>query len=261
MLKYRILTALCLIPFTLILLFFAPSSVLYVVMLLVLLGASIEWRTLIPTEDKTTTIAFIFAVFLSLSFCAHYFMVYQYLGFLTWAGLFLALLQFPKGIAYWGGKTLIASFAFILLPLCIHSLSLTYLERQGPYLLLYLLFLVWAADTGAYFSGKWLGKHKLAPDLSPGKTIEGLIGGACSLFIISLLGLTYFAPPSPTLWFTQAIGTLFFALIGDLFMSMLKRRVKCKDTGQLLPGHGGILDRLDSLIAAAPIFYLLKQPY
>ena len=132
-------------------------------------------------------------------------------------------------------------------------------QQQGAYWLLYALSIVWVADTGAYFSGKRFGKNKLAPRLSPGKTREGFYGavlatGLYSIAAGNLLGLS----------FIQLIELLiigFFATVysvaGDLFISMLKRERGVKDTGAILPGHGGILDRIDSVLSSAPLLALL----
>ena len=116
---------------------------------------------------------------------------------------------------------------------------------------------MWATDTGGYILGQRFGAHKLIPTVSPGKTIEGSIGGIVVAICVGIIGWFYFYPQSFTLWCLQLIGTVLLAMVGDLAISMFKRRVKCKDTGYILPGHGGLLDRLDSLIAAAPVFYVL----
>lgn len=256
MLKYRIFTALLLIPVVLGFLFWAPASLLLLVSLLLFLACAAEWAHLIPTDR---TWLFGAAVLISMGVVTSFFGVYQIAGDLLWASIFLAVISFPVSQRYWGKSSWVASAGLILIPLCWYACVQIYVQADGSSKFLYLLLLVWAADTGAYFLGKYAGTHKLIPQVSPGKTIEGVFGGAISVLIVAGVGYAYFAPNSGRLWFTQAFFTFCFALIGDLFISMLKRRVHCKDTGTLLPGHGGLLDRLDSLLAAAPFFYVLGQ--
>ena len=130
--------------------------------------------------------------------------------------------------------------------------------EQGPYLLLLVMVLIAAADSGAYFTGRALGKRKLAPMVSPGKTIEGVIGGLVLALLIaviagSLFDLAHLGVVSLVL---IALVVVPFSVMGDLLESLFKRRVGIKDSGIIFPGHGGVLDRIDSLTAAAPIFAL-----
>ncbi|BAN68669.1 phosphatidate cytidylyltransferase [endosymbiont of unidentified scaly snail isolate Monju] len=131
---------------------------------------------------------------------------------------------------------------------------------QGPALLLFLLVLIWVADSGAYFAGRAFGRHKLSPQVSPGKTWEGAAGGLAGAVLCGLafdrLGLA----PVPLLSLLGlCLLTTLVSIGGDLWESLLKRQVGLKDSGTLLPGHGGVLDRIDSLIAAAPLFALGLQ--
>jgi phosphatidate cytidylyltransferase len=125
----------------------------------------------------------------------------------------------------------------------------------GPEMVLWMLLLVFAADIGAYFAGRSLGRHKLAPRVSPGKTWEGAFGGLVAVALLALAGTVHFGlPVAAGVAFACAIGV--FSVIGDLTESMFKRSAGLKDSGSLLPGHGGILDRLDSVTAAAPLYAL-----
>ena len=141
----------------------------------------------------------------------------------------------------------------LVMPLII---SLNYLIQLSPWVVLLVLTTIWLADSGAYFFGKQFGKRKLAPSISPGKTWEGFIG---ALFIVSLFSitLTYFG------FVDSYASILFFNLIlllsveGDLFESYIKRMAKVKDSGDLIPGHGGILDRIDSLCSSLPLATLI----
>jgi phosphatidate cytidylyltransferase len=126
----------------------------------------------------------------------------------------------------------------------------------GASLIFYVLGIVWAADIGAFFVGVKFGKHKLRPRVSPGKTIEGLMGGIfASSAIIAFAALHYQVDPS-RIWLHIVIGALTVGVsaLGDLNESMFKRCAGIKDSGTLLPGHGGIMDRIDSLTAAFPVF-------
>lgn len=127
--------------------------------------------------------------------------------------------------------------------------------ENGALWLLCFLVAVWAADVGAYFVGKRFGKTKLAPKVSPGKTVEGLLGGvALVLLIFTPVLFYYFDTNAAILLLTTVVVTTLVSVGGDLFESKLKRHVDLKDSSQILPGHGGILDRIDSLLSGAPVF-------
>jgi phosphatidate cytidylyltransferase len=126
---------------------------------------------------------------------------------------------------------------------------------RGPVLVLWLVLMVCAADIGAYFAGRAFGKHKLAPRVSPGKTWEGALGGLAMAALVAGGGAVYFdLPPARAVAFGFCVGI--FSIIGDLTESMFKRAAALKDSGTLLPGHGGLLDRIDSVTAAAPLYAL-----
>jgi phosphatidate cytidylyltransferase len=152
------------------------------------------------------------------------------------------------------------SFFCALAAISFAWLALCWLRDQaaGPWLVLLLLIIIWAADIGAYFAGRAFGRHKLAPSISPGKTREGLLGGVLlALFAAQLFALLTGSFPAPS-WSLVFI-TLVTALVsagGDLFISIHKRTAGVKDSGQIFPGHGGVLDRFDSLLAGAPFFAL-----
>ena len=128
-------------------------------------------------------------------------------------------------------------------------------ELGSPLLLMYVFCIVWLTDIGAYFSGRRWGKHKLASNISPGKTVEGVAGGMVVVVAWALLfTLLKPFPFPPGLLFIASVTASVFSVFGDLFESSLKRAAEIKDSGAILPGHGGILDRVDSLLAAVPAF-------
>ncbi len=138
--------------------------------------------------------------------------------------------------------------------------ALALLHRDGAGWLLLALMLVWATDTGAYFAGRRFGRRKLAPRISPNKTFEGLLGGLLAGVVVAVVGAWWLATPPAQLPLVALVAVLvvLFSVAGDLFESLLKRHVGVKDSGAMIPGHGGLLDRLDSVFAALPVFALGK---
>lgn len=179
-------------------------------------------------------------------------------GLMLWVAIFGYLLYY-RFSGQWSLVQRIWQFFLgtTLLWICVHGLAFIHQDfSQGGWLLLYLLSLVWVADIGAYFSGRNFGKRKLAPSISPGKTWEGVVGGIIlnlgwMLIIFQLSGGWDIA-----FWQFLLIGltTSIISVVGDLYESILKREALVKDSGKLLPGHGGVLDRIDSVIAATPVF-------
>lgn len=129
---------------------------------------------------------------------------------------------------------------------------------SGAVWLLYVMILVWGADSGAYMFGKMFGKHKLAPKVSPGKTWQGFFGGLLTAAVISwAYGVWAHLDVTPTVLLICSVVAALASVLGDLTESMFKREAGIKDSGHLIPGHGGILDRIDSLTAAVPVFACL----
>ncbi len=129
---------------------------------------------------------------------------------------------------------------------------------SGPRWVMFLLVLVWLADSGAYFAGRRWGERRLAARVSPGKTWEGALGGLAAVAALAGVAGLVSGQPGGTLWpfVGLCVGTAMASVLGDLTESMFKRRAGLKDSGRLIPGHGGVLDRIDSLCAAAPVFVL-----
>ncbi len=179
-------------------------------------------------------------------------------GGIAWL-LILCALPLYRHHGHWPllWRIVVLGIGLDLLWICVHGLI--YLQRQfepGEWILLYLLTLVWVADIGAYFSGRRFGKNKLAPTISPGKTREGVAGGLlanlCWMLIVFYLvdgwGMTL------PIFIVIGCATVVISVVGDLSISILKREAGVKDSSKLLPGHGGVLDRIDSVIAASPVF-------
>lgn len=157
------------------------------------------------------------------------------------------------GMLHWG---------IMMMVYCLSCLAALYLpdEISNPVagsvgLILYLLFLNQFNDAAQYFWGKKLGKHKIIPTVSPNKTLEGFIGGVITTVLLALLLAPYLTPLKPVSAFFVGLMISCAGFIGDIIVSALKRDLGVKDTGQLLPGHGGILDRIDSLVFTAPLYF------
>ena len=138
--------------------------------------------------------------------------------------------------------------------------GLALLHNDGPGWLLLALMIVWATDTGAYFAGRAFGKRKLAPRISPNKTVAGLVGGALLGVVVAMAGAWMLGTGVAQLPLVALVAllTVLFSVVGDLLESLLKRHVGVKDSGNLIPGHGGVMDRIDSVLAALPVFALGK---
>jgi phosphatidate cytidylyltransferase len=150
----------------------------------------------------------------------------------------------------------IVAFGPLYIGLCLGYLLPTRAMPEGEFLIFALFLITWAADTGAYYAGTSLGRRKLAPSISPNKTVEGLAGGLVAAVLAALLAQAWFLPSWTPMDCAAVAGLVTIAgLLGDLAESAMKRGAGVKDSGSLIPGHGGMLDRLDSLLFTAPVFY------
>ncbi|HVE44803.1 MAG TPA: phosphatidate cytidylyltransferase [Gammaproteobacteria bacterium] len=258
MLKKRILTAIVLIPLFLLILFYLPplSFCLFTALLTMLAGW--EWSGLMGLGGRYR---FLYLCCLLLALVAVFFL---HPFFLLWATLvwwlFAAFLviSYPAGVFLWRARVCQGVMGVFVLAPCWAVINQIRIGSDGLLALLILFALIWGADSVAYFVGRKWGVHKLAPRVSPGKSIEGLIGAL--VFSVLLAGVvSYCLQASLKEWCAVMllfVVTTLFSVLGDLFESMIKRHSQVKDASQLLPGHGGFLDRIDSLTAAAPIFAL-----
>lgn len=275
MLKYRLITALILIPIVIAALFLLPPLAFALVTLVVCMLAAREWGQLAGFTSRSQRIwlailcGFLLALMM-LSVPAYHQSVPQvsgslWLSLVWWLAALLLVLFYPGSAAIWrNSRPLRLLFGLLtIVPFFWGMLALRqYGYEQNPFTgarwLLYVMLLVWGADSGAYMFGKLFGKHKLAPKVSPGKTREGLIGGLLTSAVISRLFGRY-APLNvvPTTLLACSVLAALASVLGDLTESMFKREAGIKDSGHLIPGHGGILDRIDSLTAAVPVFACL----
>ncbi|MEQ8798641.1 MAG: phosphatidate cytidylyltransferase [Salinisphaeraceae bacterium] len=268
MLKTRILTALVALPLVIAaILWLSTTGVALIVGVLLTLGAW-EWSRLgsVRAAGPRGAWAAVTALVMIGGWygLAHPGLVLTWLGaaLVWWAAVVRWIPAFPRGWnASLGRPALTLASGLLVLSACFVALVDLHAHPAGPTLLLLLLVLIWAADTGAYFAGRALGRHKLAPNVSPGKTMEGAVGG---------LALTALAGALAAWWLDLAGGVALafilltvltgaISIVGDLTQSMFKRHAGVKDSGNLFPGHGGVLDRIDSLLAAAPLFVLGLQ--
>ena len=162
-------------------------------------------------------------------------------------------LEWSRMVGHWGLSWRIYGFVYCLVP----AVALLWIRERAEYegigqgfdLLIWVFLVVWSTDIGAYFVGRAIGGAKLAPSISPNKTIAGLVGGVVSATLLAGAWVYYVQLPAQLLWL--AVPFAVAAQMGDLFESGLKRRAGAKDSGTWLPGHGGLLDRLDGLVPVA----------
>lgn len=262
MLKQRVITALALLPVALGGFFFLDGAAFALFIAAVVVLGGWEWARLAGFSAQPLRIAYAGLVALLLWGLYHTPALAPWLlgvAVFWWVLATLMVLSYPVSSRYWGGlpgRLLIG--LLILLPAW-QGLMLFKQWPQANALIIAVMLLVWGADVGAYFTGKAFGKRKLAPKVSPGKSWEGLCGGlATSLLITLLVGLQQgWMLGGLLLALGGAALVVLVSVVGDLTESMFKRQAGIKDSSNLLPGHGGVLDRIDSLTAAIPLFAAL----
>ena len=253
MLKTRIITAVIALAVFGAVLFVVPPNVAEAVIALLIIAAAWEWSgflNLKSTLGRSAYVVLIAALLAVVVFVtpSSWNQVLQ-AACVWWFVAFIWTFFFPTpipAVVRWICGVL------VLVPVFVALLTLYRISSQY---LLFALVIVWAADVGAYFSGKMFGRVKLAPSISPGKTWEGVFGGLALVSALTLAWANYAGMEiSVLLPFSLAVAAL--SIVGDLTVSMFKRTAGVKDSGKLFPGHGGVLDRIDSVAAAAPLFAL-----
>lgn len=281
MLKHRILTALVLAPTAIAAIFYLPLPYFAAFILAIMAIGAWEWGPLMGFAKTGRRLFFVLASVLLISGIWYFFppaelwldngQLQQTPIYLLWIAvgwwILSAILTFlyPRFSSFWGNhRSVRGVFGWLtLVPtwlafMIIRSSNYSDDPYLGAQLIMFLFLMVWSADIGAYFVGKSIGKHKLMPNVSPGKTIEGFIGGvvfACVLVAIAGQIMDWEIKQFTTVLIVTLIITT-ISVLGDLNESMFKRQAGVKDSGKILPGHGGVLDRIDSLTATAPIFAL-----
>jgi len=259
-LRSRFLAALVLVPPVVWILAWAPPPVFALFCALVLLGGAWEWGRLVPLRGPAGRGFLVLLLALGLGLLwrfpppAGWRLPLGLAAALSWG---LVLLWEGRPEAGRGWSWLKFGLGLWLPLLAWWSLVTLRAGTDGPWRVTILFLLVWVADSGAYFSGRLFGRRRLAPRISPGKTWEGVLG---ELLLAALAALLLAAPAGlgthPAAFVVLVLVSIGWSIVGDLFISLLKRQQGLKDTGRLIPGHGGILDRIDSLLAAAPWFLL-----
>lgn len=266
MLGKRLITAAVLIIILLLAVFWFNRAAFAIFLSLVTIIGAWEWA-LLAGFNKSIARAWYCLFFSGISLVA-YFSLQEYwraillVSFASWILALFMICAYPKLSGIWTRTMPLSFIGILVLFPCWFALLLLRDHEQFTAGFLSLIALVAAADSGAYFSGRKLGKHKLAVLVSPNKTWEGVVGGllACValtgvLFILS--NRVYEQPPNGLFFLILPFVISSFSVTGDLFESMVKRMRGVKDSGSLLPGHGGILDRIDGIVAAAPVFVLM----
>lgn len=283
MFKQRVITALVLAPLALAAVFYLPLAGFALFISAAFLLGAWEWSGLCGLASKA--MRWIYVGLTAVIFALLYWkwpvplhwpveqnvlLSSLLLAGIGWWILAIALvLTYPKSQKLWAGSdwgkalmgwlTLIPAWVAVLF---IRSTDYAASSFTGAWLIFCLLLLVWAADIGGYIVGKPFGKHKLLPKVSPGKTVEGMLGGlGLVAVVVTLVAWLQDWPAQTGIWYVSALLLTVLSVFGDLTESMFKRVAGKKDSGAFLPGHGGILDRIDSLTATAPLFAIIVALY
>jgi phosphatidate cytidylyltransferase len=257
-LMQRVVTAAVLLVAVLAVLFLLPRLAALTVLGLFLLLAAWEWSAFLRIEGPPLRVAYVGFILLLMVGMGGLFEYRLSLAPVLWIGILWWLValvwvsRYPTGI-----RRDVAAFCgiIVLLPAWVGLLVLLGSNERGPEFVLLVLSVIWAADIGAYFTGRWFGRTKLAPKVSPGKTWEGVAGGLIAAAAAAALGARWLGLPVGLL-VPAGMSVAAISIVGDLTVSMFKRNAGLKDSGHLFPGHGGVLDRIDSITAGLPLFAL-----
>ncbi len=259
MLLTRIITALILAPLALAGVFLLPPAWFALIFWAVAALGCYEWANLLHLQQVWQKLLYVAAYgLLALLFYVggeNYQMALMG-GACIWLAAIVAVLIYPRGAALYRQRLVMGLLGLGIFVAAWSGLVVIRAAEQGSYWLVWLFVLVWGADIGAYFAGRSFGKRKLAPAVSPGKTWEGAFGGFLLAILLCGLG-AYLLQANLLVWVPLTATLIVLSVFGDLFESVMKRASGVKDSGTLLPGHGGVLDRIDSLLAVLPVFGLV----
>jgi len=255
----RVLTAILLLIGLLLLLFVAPLWVAIWATAAVMVLAAWEWSAFLGWRLPRLRGAYAGSMALLLAVSGWLvpavvgLQIVLWIALLWWAIAFLWILRYPTTV-----PPAVAALAglLVLIPSWLALVAILRVPEHGPAFALLALCIVFAGDIGAFFAGHRFGRVKLAPQVSPGKTWEGLIGGVLLAALTAAAGGAFLGL-SPGIMVPVGLGVAALSVVGDLTESMFKRSVGAKDSGHLIPGHGGVLDRIDSITAAMPLFALV----
>jgi phosphatidate cytidylyltransferase len=260
-LRPRVITGVALAAGVLAAILLLPTALFLLLVLAVLLLAAWEWSRLMGVEEKPVRILYLglclLAGFVALDHVLTLGRLWPVQAGVIWWALVVVLLAVYRPGGPGAGSPALKGIAGVLtlVPACV---ALLVFHSLQPAWLVFLLLLTSCADSAAYFTGRRFGRSKLAPHISPGKTREGLFGALAAALVLGVAGARYFEVHHG-LWFyfvALCLLTVLVSVAGDLFESLIKREAGVKDSGQILPGHGGVLDRIDSVTAAAPVFLM-----
>ena len=262
-LRSRIITALILAPLAILAVLKLPSMAFALLFGLVLCYGIWEWTRVIGVHNQGLRI---FVVALNGGLMAallwlnlgHWLLPIAWIGVAWWclAVFWLRSYEFGAEPTTRNLEIKLLVGSVMVVPAWVSAWLIHRSPNDGPWWTLFVLMLIWVADISAYFAGRRFGKHKLAPRISPGKTREGVYGALAGTVLFTAIA-GWVIEPIPVghgLLILLATVTVLFSIVGDLFESLIKRQSHLKDSGSLLPGHGGMLDRIDSVLAALPIF-------
>lgn len=269
MLKLRILTALILMPLVILAVLWLPHRWFTVILSAILLLGAWEWAFIAGLKTNFQRAGFLvgagllFTALTLLLHTNHNLIIYMLWPiFLAWVLALVGVIRVNANPVMLGAArgtlfNIICGY-LILAGTFIGLIGIRQYQVQGPQLVLMLLILIWVADSAAYFTGRALGKHKLAIHVSPGKSWEGVVGALLATIVTVFIISQYLNHTVTEQIRFQLVCLLSvaFSILGDLTESLFKRLAGIKDSGQILPGHGGVMDRIDSLTAAAPVFLL-----
>jgi phosphatidate cytidylyltransferase len=257
-LRKRVVTSVALGVTLLAILLWLPQWVTALVLTVILLAGAWEWSAFLALSSPARRLLYVLLVALLLPVAWRVSAdrngrdLILVAAVLWWIAALLWIALAPRRVTRWSAGL---AGVLALVPSWLALVRLLHMPPRGPQWVLFTLILVWVADIGAFFFGRRFGRVRLAPEVSPGKTWEGVLGGAAGSALVAIAGSAWFRIPLVS-FVPLCLAAVGFSIVGDLTESLLKRFAGMKDSGTVLPGHGGVMDRIDSLTGAAPVLLL-----